>query len=328
MELTTIFYAIVLCGYSMSKAPDLREIPDLPEEIIEAGKNGELVLFVGAGVSILLGLPSWDGLATNVLEELRKKKYLNYSEVEQLSHLDAKKQLSIADLLARENNEELDITKFLPKKNEGNSIYKTINDIGCVCVTTNYDELLSPHFLESKEKETGEAVAKEGIRIFEKDKFLSTYLDEPGTVIHLHGAVRNPKSLIVTTKDYLEHYDDETVQHFLGQLFEKKTVLFLGYGLEEAEILEHILRRGGVGPRGDKRRFSLHPFYISQAPLYQKIHQYYEKSFGVHVLGYVRDYKDYHQLHTIMESWVSQLQISRPSMADDLERINEVLDDG
>lgn len=311
----------------MSKIPDLREIPDLPEEIKEAGKNGDLVLFIGAGVSMLVGLPSWGGLASAILEDLRKKKFLNYSEVEQLKHLDAKKQLSIADLIAKENGEELDITQFVTTKDDGVSIYKTINDLGCACVTTNYDEFLAPSFLETEKKETGEAVPIKGIRVYEKEKFLSSYLDEPGTVIHLHGAIQNPKSLVVTTKDYLTHYDDKTVQHFLGQLFENKTVLFLGYGLEEAEILEHILRRGSVGPSGNKRRFSLQPFYMSQKPLYNKIHQYYEKSFGVHVLGYVRDYKDYQQLHTIMESWISQLQISRPSIVDDLEKINKVLDD-
>lgn len=312
----------------MSKASTLREIPDLPEEIIEAGKNGELVLFVGAGVSMLLGLPSWAGLAKDVLEDLRKKKYLDYSEVEQLSQLDAKKQLSIADLIAKENDEELDVSKFIPSKDEGDSIYKTINDIGCVCVTTNYDELLSPRFLDHKEKETGEAVAAEGIRIFEKDKLLASCLDEPGTIVHLHGSVSDSRSMVVVTKDYLKHYDDSRVQHFLGQLFDKKTVLFLGYGLEEAEILEHILRRGGVGPGEEKKRFSLHPFYNSQSPLYQNIHKYYVESFGVHVLGFTKDFSNYEQLHTILKSWAPQLQIRKPAIADDLERINEVLDNG
>ncbi len=310
----------------MSTVQPLREIPDLPEDIIEAGKNGELVLFVGAGVSMLLDLPSWDGLAEKVLEDLRKKKYLTYSDVEQLRNLDAKKKLSIADLVARENNEELNIIQFLPRKDEGDSIYKTINDIGCVCVTTNYDELLSPRFLDKKGKGAGESVAAEGIRIYEKDKLLASHLNVPGTVIHLHGAVREPRGLVVTTKDYLAHYDDEMVQHFLGQLFKRKTVLFLGYGLEEAEMLEHILRRGGVGPRGNKIRFMLHPFYNSQAPLYQKIHQYYEKSFGVDVLGYVRDFRGYQQLESIMVSWAPQLKISKPAIVDDLDTINEVLD--
>lgn len=31
----------------MSKAADLREIPELPDEIIQAGLNGELVLLCG-----------------------------------------------------------------------------------------------------------------------------------------------------------------------------------------------------------------------------------------------------------------------------------------
>lgn len=80
----------------MSKVPDLREIPELPDEIIQAGLNGELVLFVGAGVSMLLELPSWGGLAREVLHTLRDKGLLNFSELEQLKTLGPKKQLSIA----------------------------------------------------------------------------------------------------------------------------------------------------------------------------------------------------------------------------------------
>lgn len=51
----------------MKEAPKLSEIPKLPEEIIQAGLNGELVLFVGAGMSKLLGLPSWKRLAQKAL---------------------------------------------------------------------------------------------------------------------------------------------------------------------------------------------------------------------------------------------------------------------
>jgi hypothetical protein len=126
----------------MSKVPDLREIPDLPEELVQAGLNGELVLFVGSGTSMLLGLPSWGGLAGKVLGSLQRKKILNYSELEQLRALDPKKQLSIAKLIAAENAINLDLTEYFKGTSEGSGIYKAINDIGCVCVTTNYDELL------------------------------------------------------------------------------------------------------------------------------------------------------------------------------------------
>lgn len=308
----------------MTKAPDLRETPNLPEEIIQAGLNGDLVLFVGAGASISLGLPSWNSLAWNALQSLQTMSLLNFSELEQLKNLDPKKQLSIAELIAKEYGKDLKLEDCFKGKSEGVSIYKSLNDIGCVCVTTNYDELLAPRYFGSKDGSTTQATIK---RIWHKEKFLAKHLNEPGTVVHLHGGITYPETMVVTTKDYLEHYDHENVQHFLGELFSKKTVLFVGYGLEEAEILEHILRRGGVKSTADRRRFVLQGYFRSQQPLYENLHSYYEKSFGVHVIGFVRDHEDYNQQTTLMRSWAPQIQINPPPLANDLEMMNKVLGD-
>jgi len=309
----------------MSKVPELREIFDPPEEIIQAGLNGDLVLFVGAGASMLLELPSWAGLASNALVELRKNAFLNYSEIEQLNTLDPKKQLSIAYLIAEDNGYKLDLAKYLRGKGVGDSIYKAINDIGCPCVTTNYDELIAPRFVENT---NGSTTAAPVVRISERDKFYAKWLNEPGTVVHLHGAISKPETMIVTTKEYLEHYDHENVQEFLGELFEKKTVLFLGYGLEEAEILEHILRRGSVKATQDRRRFALQGFFLSQRPLYENLHNYYEKSFGVHLLGFIRDHENYKRLEGIVKSWATQIEIRKPPLANDKDFMDEVLGDG
>jgi len=308
----------------MSKAPDLREIPELPDEIIQAGLNGELVLFVGSGVSMLLGLPSWGGLAQQVLQALRQNGLLNFSEIEQLKILEPKKQLSIAKLIA---GDDLDLTEYFKGKTKDNSIYKSINDIGCACVTTNYDELLAPRFQEVNDDpiQSMSVKPKEVVRIYNKSDFFAKHLDEPGTVVHLHGAISSPKTMVVTTKDYLEHYDDENVQHFLGELFAKKVLLFIGYGLEEAEILEHILRRGAAKLTKDRRRFALQGYFIGQDPLYKNLHQYYEKSFGVHLIGFVRDHKDFNQQEHIMKTWASQIQIKKPTLDADIARMNEVL---
>ena len=113
----------------MSKAPDLRETPVLPEEIIQAGLNGELVIFVGAGASMSLGLPSWTSLAWNALQSLQAMGLLNFSELEQLKSLEPKKQLSIAKLIAVENEHDLDLSSYFKGVSEGTSIYKSINDI-------------------------------------------------------------------------------------------------------------------------------------------------------------------------------------------------------
>lgn len=306
----------------MSKVPDLRETIPPPEEVIQAGLDGNLILFVGAGVSRLLQLPTWQGLAACALDDLRKESLLNYSEIAQLQSLDPKKQLSIAKLIAEQHDRELDICKHLAGKTEGDSIYKAINDIGCSCVTTNYDELLSPRYFKTAD---GSETPAHTNRVAEREKFFAKLLNEPGTVVHLHGCISKPATMIVTTKDYLEHYDHDNVQEFLGEMFERKTVVFLGYGLEESEILEHILRRGRVKETGDRRRFAVQGFFRSQQPLYEKLHNYYEKSFGVHLLGFVRDHEDYSGLETTVKSWVSQIEIHEPPLVADVDFMDEVL---
>lgn len=311
----------------MSNPPPLREIIDPPAEVINAGLSGDLVFFIGAGVSRLLELPSWSDLALNALDDLRENSFLNFSELEQLKNLDdPKKQLSIAYLIAKDNGYHLDLTEHLKGKTEGDSIYKAINDIGCPCVTTNYDDLLAPRFIENLD---GSATPLPVNRVSEKGKFFANLLNQPGTVVHLHGAIGKPETMIVTTQDYLEHYDNENVQAFLGELFRKKTVLFIGYGLEEAEILEHILRRSSAKQHTTERKhFSLQGFFLSQSPLYKNLHNYYEKSFGVHLLGFVRDHEDYNRLEGIIKAWGPQIKIRKPPLAADYDFMDEVLNEG
>lgn len=306
----------------MSKPPDLREMPDLPDEVRQAALDGNLVLFVGAGTSMLVGLPSWQELAQLALADLRRKGHINYSELEQLKNLDPKKQLSIAELIAKENSTSLDLANYLTALTGDKGIYIYLNKIGCPSVTTNYDELLNPHYNPAKD---GSSTATPITRIFQKNEFLAGRLNTPGTVVHLHGSVSNPDAMVVTTKQYLEHYENDIVKEFLGELFEKKTVLFVGYGLEEAEILEHILRKGRATDTKDKRRFALMPFFRSQMPLYTMLHEFYVKSFGVHLIGFIRDHKDYGQLEEIVKAWSEQIEVRPLALASELDFMDEVL---
>jgi hypothetical protein len=306
----------------MSRADDLRTDPELPEEIKNAALDGKLVLFIGAGASMLLGLPSWGGLAYQALKSLNDRGFINFAELNQLQQLDPKKQLSIAKVIAEEKAFDLNLAQYLDSS--GNSrIYEFLNSIGAVCVTTNYDHELSP----VTSLDTDGSKPLNGLkRVSGTDKFSTALLREPGTVIHLHGDMDNQSEMIITTKDYLEHYDNENVQHFLGELFEQYTVLFIGYGLEEAEILEHVLRRGSVrNEGGTKKRFSVQGFFNSDQPLYDQLKKYYQKSFGVELIGFTRDFKDYSQLEKIIKDWSEELDVKPPALIDAHDEIDAIV---
>ena len=310
----------------MSKDQTLQEIPLLPKEITDAALDGNLIFFVGSGVSIMLDLPSWAGMAQQALKDFTSDGIINYSEFEQLKSLDPKKLLSIVKFIADDRKIPLDLSKNLKEKLEDESIYKTLNDIGCTCVTTNYDLLLDPRYQVQKNEEPSSIAPKKSVRFYNKADFKPRYLTEPGNVIHLHGSIEDVDNMIVSTKEYLEHYDDPQVQVFLKELFDKYVVLFLGYGLEEAEILEHILRRGSAHKKNSGRRlFVLQGYFKNQASLHKYMHLYYDKSFGVNLIGFIRDFRDYYQQEDIIKDWASKLNIRKPELTDDLDFMDEVL---
>ncbi len=310
----------------MTKPPELRERFDPPVEVVDAAADGSLILFVGAGLSMLCGLPSWEGLAKGVLLDLQNKGLLNYSEIEQLQTLDPRKQLSIAMLIAKENDREIEFVKHFKHvdRNHDSRIYEFINNIGCTCVTTNYDDLLMPRLQAA---ENGSSMPSSGSRFTQVSSLYSNLLDKLGNVVHLHGAAKDPHSMIMTMEDYLRHYDDEHVQEFLRYLFERKTVVFIGYGLEEAEVLEYIFRRGSIKRRQTRRRFALQGFFRSEEPLYEKLHAYYEQTFGVHLMGFLRDYQNHKAQERIIEVWKDKLNTRPPTLVEDANLLNEVFPD-
>ena len=77
------------------KENEVKEIRDVPSQIFEAAKNGKLVVFIGAGVSRIIGCPSWKEFSLLKLKDLYKNKAINYHEYKNLEKLETRKLLSI-----------------------------------------------------------------------------------------------------------------------------------------------------------------------------------------------------------------------------------------
>ena len=61
-----------------------RLYPEMDPNIIEAIENGNLIIFIGAGISALYGYPVWDELARRLLNQCEKEKKITKSQKEVL----------------------------------------------------------------------------------------------------------------------------------------------------------------------------------------------------------------------------------------------------
>lgn len=307
---------------------------DFPKGIFDAAQNGELVLFVGAGVSSLLGCPSWQELSSRILEKLRIVGGLNYADLDALSNLDLKKQISIAKSIAKKREISLNFEELLsPDKSpdaEMRDLYRAIFEINSVIVTTNYDRFLdeicqrSGIVISSEEPPMSQPpAATKGKIFFKKEDLTVAKLHEPGTILHLHGSVSDAESMVLTTSDYILHYQNAYIRDFLKALFETKVVLFIGYGLGEEEILEYALRKRELqtGKGKEDRHFWLYPLLTRNNLSCTHLRNYFSENFGVQIVEYCIDQNGHEQLGEIIKDLANQLQgkVKKPVFSKEIK---------
>src|SRR5437870_2915498 len=101
--------------------------PDVPPEIENAAQSGELVIFVGAGVSRLINCPSWDGFADRVLQQLVPAG-IDYHDLSQIQTIaDPKKRLSIAKIVAQKKKLKIEYASIFDVPLAANNVYSYLN---------------------------------------------------------------------------------------------------------------------------------------------------------------------------------------------------------
>jgi len=297
-----------------------------PHQLIrDAARHGELVVFIGAGASKLCGSPSWQEFAYRVVSALEGASHLSFLEAEQLRNLgDNRRTLSIALDLAREYKLKIDFDTILhPVKpsQEGLELYGLLTRLRPVFLTTNYDRWLGEELPElAAESGAGKeslptASPSKRARYYLKKDLSPEKLVERGAVIHLHGCYIEPDSMVVSLKDYIEHYADPKVQTFLSEMFKNYTVLFVGYGLAELEVLEYIIRSDDRTNKGksEPRHFLLYPHRSTEKVQKGFIERFFHDQCGIHVIPYCIDGKGYGELVEVFRAWAPQLDMREPT---------------
>lgn len=310
---------------------ELLPIPNIPDGLREAARLGLLVPFVGAGVSRLAGCPSWGQLADDVFRYLIQAGKFSYSQLEQIKNLNPRVKLSFARRLAKDSKVSVDYKTLLcsdkTSDNEaGRRIYRSIFALGNIFVTTNYDKWLDEYIpstsvlLTPSEAPSNTPAITPMRVIHHANEFIPALLNEPNTVIHLHGSVLEPEQMILTTGDYLTHYandrgpaeakQENRVLTFLEYLFSHRTVLFVGYGLDELEILEYVLLKAGKRFKvdsGEPRHYILQGFFSHEEVLLRNFRSYYLNECAVELIPFRRDDKDFSQLLDVLEDFAQKI---------------------
>jgi len=310
----------------------------------------ELVPFICAGASRLAGCPSWAEFADAALKSLIQDGHFTYSQLDQIHHLHPRVKLSLARRIAVEKGITIDFRRLLhptarrDHKN-GCRLYRSLFALARIFVTTNYDEWLdeqipepTPAAIPATSSPSTPPPVKPLQVIYKVDALLPSLLSQPNTVIHLHGSLRDPSGMILSTWDYVRHYANDRlsgdpntenrVLTFLEYLFHHKTVLFVGYGLEELEILEYVIEKarppeGNAAP--EARHYILQGFFSHEETLLRSMKSYYLGECGIQLTPFLRDEKDWEQLLDVLEYFAKTIPASAPYILQKEQEMEDLL---
>ncbi len=283
------------------------EIPKVPEEIIDAVNNQTLAVFIGAGVSRLIGCMGWDQLACNLVNRCfsTKKKdgsgLINYKEKETLEqNKDHKKTITICYYLLKESGFETVFYEELEKSLKADedliksqNIYDELYRLRGLFITTNADEHFDNKFESTR-------------IVWSEEDFGPSKIDRT-KFYHIHGSIKDKNSLVFTVPQYIKRYKNQTFKKFLKKIFSKFTVLFVGYGMAEFELLDFLITKfESNNKEKELKHFILLPFYKGEENILE-FEQYYYNSMGIRVLPYAKDNKGYGQLYDVIKSWISEI---------------------
>lgn len=335
----------------------------IPEDVMLAAQEGCLSFFIGNGLSRLFGVPSWNELTDRMLDQLASSGVINHSDATLLKTQPLKAKFSIADHYFKKNNrndnkdskEGITYKEMLYKTviSDKMSVYRTLAKCGIKFITTNYDTLLDEALIDrfkskndligttsDKEATTSDSIednngsGKEFLIFSHPNELKKSAYVEQNVLLHLHGSVASSKSetnIIASTADYLNLYANNELMENVRDLIKDQALVFLGYGLDELEVLELVLRSttdiADVTARATRPFFLLLPILSHEKPVLKHLSIYWEEQLGIKILAYSIDVKGYDALEEVVESWSAVLaeKSKAPSRVKHVNLIDDLM---
>lgn len=137
-------------------------------------------------------------------------------------------------------------------------------------VTTNYDRLIDRELL----KECDRTTYGSGFPINRQPRGVQIY--------HIHGSVKYPKKMVVTSDDYFRFLNSpDYFSSKVQTLIEENTTVIIGYSLGDINF-KSILNKFRVNRHHDINRQNL--FFLSRSKIDNHVRDYYDRSYGLRVI--------------------------------------------
>ncbi|CAM4160292.1 SIR2 family protein [Bacillus paranthracis] len=208
-------------------------------------RKENLIPFMGSGLSVPFNLPNWKGMLNGFSRYLKKGYEGYYNDkldegdyFEALSYLKKSSFLS-KDELIQEQIVDIFNEKINMKIERENHNYQDVLDLNSdFYLTTNYDNIFStirgsfhpPLMWDDIEN---------------MQKFLG---EKKQSIVHLHGMIHKPKTMIVTKESYDGLYKNEDFMRIISTFMSNKSFIFLGFSFQDVyfkDLYEKIISKTG-----------------------------------------------------------------------------------
>ena len=291
------------------------EMPAPPVEVFDAIDHDSFCIFIGAGVSRLLGCSSWKELCTSIIDECLSRGWiLKPVRDAYLKEDDKKRVLNNCYLKFLEFDETdryfeiiSDSCTGRPELLTAYNIYDELKKVPSKYVTTNFDLIFSNKFHEDSV-------------VYKTEEFNSNEIQRE-VLYQIHGSLHDNQSIVLTTVNYLRKYNNPNYLDFLKALFTENLILFLGYGLREMEILTPLFNN--VISERPHKNFTLRG-YSDNKLLHLPGDMAHYSTLGIDLIPFNIETRGHDLLFDIIAYWYREIEKNCDVIFDDLNQINRV----
>lgn len=215
----------------------LRELRDLVAE-----RRKPLVIWVGAGVSMWCGFPSWMETASSVLASFRRLEP-SFDRASGQRLLQEERLPELFEFLRSVNLQRYnrELVGLFTSRTPTPVYARFLNTIKALAplhvITTNVEETLERNLPDAETVQTADI-----------ERCLDLFSGERPFVAKLHGSVSSIESVVFAASDYQQLMARGTCLATLQVLFAQAAIVFVGYSLRDKYVLDLLLASSSARP--------------------------------------------------------------------------------